>query len=288
MISTIWVNDFINCTLVCEAMSTSSFCGLIAYLPWSGTSEMNRNKKQTKTNGGVLHENSFQQVSFTSMDVKWGDLKWQGQDAPKNWQLMFRHWKLGHIALRIQTSFIEITAIVLLMAKIHSANQTTQKWVQDWNLHVKKLLLVHVLNATNTTPHKKVQLLFHLVLIYIYYQPKITIKISSVHRQNLAVLLFVDHETRNLLLPKTVDFMAISCNFWGQERGDGGMGFFPGVQPTKGCKVVLPWTKWGNGCSQPILVWNQEAFWAQNCLCVAPCCIMLYYRAYHFPLLDTW
>lgn len=60
----------------------------------------------------------------------------------------------------------------------------------------------------------------------IYDQPKITIKISSVNRQNLAVLLFVDHETGYLLLPKTVDFMAISCNFWGQERGDGGMFFF--------------------------------------------------------------
>jgi len=74
----------------------------------------------------------------------------------------------------------------------------------------------------------------------IYDQPKITIKISSVNRQNLAVLLFVDHETGYLLLPKTVDFMAISCNFWGQERGDGGMLFFPGVQRTKGNKVVLP------------------------------------------------
>ena len=214
------------------------------------------------------------------MDVKWGDLKWQGPDAPKNWQLMFRHWKLVHIALRIQASCIEITAIVLLVAKIHSAN--------------------HKINYPEMGPGLKPAC--HIALVgtgfeCYWYNPSKDSSISfsfgtyilstenhnhfsdSVNHQNLAVLLFVDHETGNLLLPETVDFMAISCNFWGQERGDGGMGFFPGVQRTKGNKVVLPWRKWGTGCSQPILVWNQEAFWAHNCLCVAPCCIMLYYRA---------
>ncbi len=56
MISTIWVKNFIISPWSVRQWVRLSFCGLVAHLLLSGTSEINRKKKQTETNRGVLHE----------------------------------------------------------------------------------------------------------------------------------------------------------------------------------------------------------------------------------------